>query len=60
MSITRILKNKWIWVAVFFVFIGYQLMDDFATYEWKGMENISQIMDALHNGADKSGAKGQD
>ena len=60
MNITRILKNKWIWVAVFFVFIGYQLMDDFDTYEWKGMENIVQIMDALHNAAEESGAKAQD
>ena len=59
MNITRILKNKWIWVAVVFVFIGYQLMDDFATYEWKGMENIVQIMDALHNAAEVSGAKAQ-
>ena len=59
MNITRILKNKWIWVAVVFVFIGYQLMDDFATYEWRGMENIVQIMDALHNAAEDSGAKAQ-
>ena len=34
-------------------------MDDFTTYEWKGMENISQIMDALHDAADESGAKAQ-
>ena len=60
MNITRILKNKWIWVSVVVVFIGYQLMDDFATYEWKGMENIVQIMDALHNAAEESGAKAQD
>ena len=59
MNIARILKNKWIWVAVVFVFIGYQLMDDFATYEWKGMENIVQIMDALHDAAEETGAKAQ-
>ena len=59
MNIPRILKNKWIWVAVVFVFIGYQLMDDFTTYEWKGMENVVYIMDALHNAADEGGAKAQ-
>ena len=59
MNIPKILKNKWLWVAVVFVFIGYQLMDDFATYEWRGMENIVQIMDALHEAADESGAKAQ-
>ena len=59
MNIPKILKNKWLWVAVVFVFIGYQLMDDFTTYEWRGMENISQIMDALHDAADESGAKAQ-
>ena len=59
MNIPKILKNKWTWVAVVFVFIGYQLMDDFATYEWRGMENIVQIMDALHEAADESGAKAQ-
>lgn len=45
MNITRILKNKWIWVAVFFVFIGYQLMEDFLIYEYLGWENISTILD---------------
>ena len=45
MNITRILKNKWIWVAVVFVFIGYQLMDDFLIYEYLGWENISTILD---------------
>ncbi len=59
MNIPKILKNKWLWVAVVFVFIGYQLMDDFASYEWRGMENISQIMDSLHDAADESGAKAQ-
>ena len=59
MNIARILKNKWLWVAVVFVFIGYQLMDDFATYEWKGMENVVQIMDALHDAAEETGAKAQ-
>ena len=34
MKITRILKNKWLWVAVVFVFIGYQLMDDFLSYDY--------------------------
>ena len=33
MNIPRILKNKWLWVAVVFVFIGYQLMDDFLSYD---------------------------
>ena len=45
MNITRILKNKWLWVAVFFVFIGYQLMEDFLIYEYLGWENISTILD---------------
>ena len=45
MNITRILKNKWIWVAVVFVFIGYQLMEDFLIYEYLGWENISTILD---------------
>ena len=45
MNITRILKNKWIWVAVFFVFIGYQLMEDLLIYEYLGWENISTILD---------------
>tara|TARA_B100001105_G_C22112222_1_gene323839 strand:+ start:372 stop:551 length:180 start_codon:yes stop_codon:yes gene_type:complete len=45
MNIARILKNKWIWVAVFFVFIGYQLMEDFLIYEYLGWENISTILD---------------
>ena len=59
MNIARILKNKWLWVAVVFVFIGYQLIDDFSTYEWRGMENVVQIMDALHEAADDTGAKAQ-
>ena len=45
MKITRILKNKWLWVAVVFVFIGYQLMEDFLIYEYLGWENISTILD---------------
>ena len=45
MNIPRILKNKWIWVAVVFVFIGYQLMEDFLIYEYLGWENISTILD---------------
>ena len=45
MNITRILKNKLLWVAVVFVFIGYQLMDDFLIYEYLGWENISTILD---------------
>ena len=45
MNITRILKNKWLWVAVVFVFIGYQLMEDFLIYEYLGWENISTILD---------------
>ena len=45
MNIARILNNKWIWVAVFFVFIGYQLMEDFLIYEYLGWENISTILD---------------
>ena len=59
MNISKILKNKWTWIAVFFLFIGYQLMDDFTTYEWKGMENVVQIMDALHDAAEETGAKAQ-
>ena len=42
MNISKILKNKWTWVAVVFVFIGYQLMDDFLTYDYTGDENFSQ------------------
>ena len=45
MNIARILKNKWLWVAVVFVFIGYQLMEDFLIYEYLGWENISTILD---------------
>ena len=45
MNIARILKNKWIWAAIFFVFIGYQLMEDFLIYEYLGWENISTILD---------------
>ena len=45
MNITRILKNKWLWVAVVFVFIGYQLMEDLLIYEYLGWENISTILD---------------
>ena len=45
MNIARILKNKWIWIAVVFVFIGYQLMEDFLIYEYLGWENISTILD---------------
>jgi len=40
MNIAKILKNKWLWVAVVFVFIGYQLMDDCFTYDWKELHNI--------------------
>ena len=45
MNISRILKNKWLWVAVVFVFIGYQLMEDLLIYEYLGWENISTILD---------------
>ena len=45
MNIARILKNKWLWCAVVFVFIGYQLMEDFLIYEYLGWENISTILD---------------
>ena len=45
MNIARILKNKWLWVAVVFVFIGYQLMEDFLIYEYLVWENISTILD---------------
>ena len=47
MNILRIFKNKWLWVAVVFVFIGYQLMDDFLSYEFTGFENISVVVDDL-------------
>ena len=47
MSITRILKNKWIWVAVFFVFIGYQLMDDFLANDFTGDEFVMQGDDVI-------------
>ena len=45
MNIAKILKNKWTWVVVVFVFIGYQLMEDFLIYEYLGWENISTILD---------------
>ena len=47
MNIPKILKNKWIWVAVVFVFIGYQLMDDFLTYDYTGDENFNVVVDDL-------------
>ena len=47
MKITRILKNKWLWVAVVFVFIGYQLMDDFLTYDLTGDEIVRQGDDVI-------------
>ena len=53
MNIPRILKNKWIWVAVVFVFIGYQLMDDFLSYEFTGDENISVVVDDLMKATEK-------
>ena len=47
MNIPRILKNKWLWVAVVFVFIGYQLMDDFLTYDLTGGEIVMQGDDVI-------------
>ena len=47
MNITRILKNKWLWVAVVFVFIGYQLMDDFLAYDFTGDEIVMQGDDVI-------------
>ena len=47
MNITRILKNKWLWVAVVFVFIGYQLMDDFLSYDFTGDEIVMQGDDVI-------------
>ena len=47
MNIPRILKNKWLWVAVVFVFIGYQLMDDFLTYDLTGDEIVMQGDDVI-------------
>ena len=47
MNIPRILKNKWLWVAVVFVFIGYQLMDDFRSYDFTGDENFNVVVDDL-------------
>ena len=53
MKITRILKNKWLWVAVVFVFIGYQLMDDFLSYDFTGDENFSVVVDDLMKATEK-------
>ena len=47
MNITRILKNKLLWVAVVFVFIGYQLMDDFLSYDFTGDEIVMQGDDVI-------------
>ena len=47
MNIPRILKKKWLWVAVVFVFIGYQLMDDFLAYDFTGDENFNVVVDDL-------------
>ena len=47
MNITRILKNKLLWVAVVFVFIGYQLMDDFLAYDFTGDEFVTQGDDVI-------------
>ena len=47
MKITRILKNKWLWVAVVFVFIGFQLMDDFLSYDFTGDEIVMQGDDVI-------------
>ena len=47
MNIARILKNKWLWVAVVFVFIGYQLMDDFLSYDFTGDEIVMQGDDVI-------------
>ena len=47
MNIAKILKNKWLWVAVVFVFIGYQLMDDFLSYDFTGDENFNVVVDDL-------------
>ena len=47
MNIPRILKNKWLWVAVVFVFIGYQLMDDFLSYDFTGDEIVMQGDDVI-------------
>ena len=53
MNITRILKNKWLWVAVVFVFIGYQLMDDFFNYDYTGDENFNVVVDDLMKATEK-------
>ena len=47
MNIPRILKYKWLWVAVVFVFIGYQLMDDFLSYDFTGDEIVMQGDDVI-------------
>ena len=47
MNIPKILKNKWLWVAVVFVFIGYQLMDDFLSYDFTGDEIVMQGDDVI-------------
>ena len=47
MNIPRILINKWLWVAVVFVFIGYQLMDDFLSYDFTGDEIVMQGDDVI-------------
>ena len=47
MNFPRILKNKWLWVAVVFVFIGYQLMDDFLSYDFTGDEIVMQGDDVI-------------
>ena len=53
MNIPRILKNKWLWVAVVFVFIGYQLMDDFFNYDYTGDENFNVVVDDLMKATEK-------
>ena len=53
MNVKKILKNKFTWIVIVFVIIGYTMLKDLEDYEWRlGNAKLYQIVEGQQGAYD--------
>ena len=60
MNFGKIIKNKYLWLVVIVIFIGFQILQDASVYEWTGYENVSAVSESNIKAASEAGGKQAD
>ena len=60
MNFGKIIKNKYLWLIVIVIFIGYQIIQDASVYKWTGYENLSAVSEGNIKAASEAGGKQAD